>query len=90
MTESVNTNTVTLDDVKTALVETLGIQARADGIDASTPLLGTLPELDSLAVVELITVLQDRFDLELDEGELTADVFDTLGTLVAFVQGQAR
>ena len=43
----------TVDDVKGVLVDTLGIEDRAATIDASTPLFGSLPELDSLAVVEL-------------------------------------
>lgn len=79
-----------LDDVKAVLVETLGIQDRADTIDASTPLLGSLPELDSLAVLELVTALEARFGINIDETELTGDVFETLGSLTKFVESEQR
>ena len=49
----------TLEDVRKILVETLGIENRAGSLTASTPLFGSLPELDSLAVVELVTALED-------------------------------
>lgn len=79
-----------LEDVKAVLVETLGIQDRADTIDASTPLLGSLPELDSLAVLELVTALEARFGINIDETELTGDVFETLGSLTKFVESEQR
>lgn len=49
--------TLEIAEVRAALVETLGIEDRAETIDATTPLLGALPELDSLAVLELIVEL---------------------------------
>ncbi|MGF1648010.1 MAG: acyl carrier protein [Kineosporiaceae bacterium] len=76
----------TLDEVRDVVAETLGLQDRAGSLDASTPLLGELPELDSLAVVELITALEDRFGFEADESEVTAEVFETLGSLAGFVE----
>jgi acyl carrier protein len=76
----------TLDDVRAVVAETLGIQDRADTLDADTSLLGSLPELDSLAVVELITVIEERFGFTVDDADVTADVFETLGSLAAFVE----
>lgn len=78
----------TQDDVHTVievLVSTLGIEGQAVGLDASTPLFGELPELDSLGVVELIAALEDRFDIEVDDEDITGDVFETVGSLAAFV-----
>lgn len=75
----------TIDDVKNVLVTVLGIQDRADTIDAGTQLLGNLPELDSMAVLELIAGLEERFGISVDDDEVTAEVFDTLGTLAALV-----
>lgn len=75
----------TLDEVKALVAETLGIEDRLGSMDASTELLGGLPELDSMAVVDLLTVLGDRFGFDAEEAEFTADVFETLGTLAAFV-----
>lgn len=45
-------------DVKAVVVTTLGLQARAETLDATTALLGSLPELDSMAVLELITAFE--------------------------------
>ncbi|MET1134258.1 MAG: phosphopantetheine-binding protein [Aeromicrobium sp.] len=50
-----------------------------------TELFGSLPELDSLALVELITVVEERFDLELDEDDITAEVFGTVGSLAGHI-----
>ena len=80
--------TIPLDDVKAVLVSTLGVPERADEIDASTPLFGHLPELDSLAVVEIVYALEERFGITIDGEEITAETFDTLGSLATFVAGQ--
>jgi acyl carrier protein len=87
-----NTGTATpstLDAVRSVVAATLGIdEPRADSMHAGTGLLGSLPELDSMAVVELIYALEGRFAIEVDGDEVTADVFDTLGSLAAFVETQ--
>lgn len=75
----------TLDRVKAVLVRTLGIQDRAGSIDESTPLFGSMPELDSLAVVELAASLEEAFGFEIDDEDFTGDMFETLGTLAQFV-----
>jgi acyl carrier protein len=76
----------TVDDLKGVLVETLGIQDRAATIGASTQLLGSLPELDSLAVVELAQALEDHFGFVIDDSEFTGDTFETVGTLAEFIE----
>lgn len=75
----------TLDGVRRVLVRTLGIEDRAGGIDADTALLGGLPELDSLAVLELAAALEDDFGIVIDDADFTGEVFETVGTLAAFV-----
>jgi acyl carrier protein len=77
--------TLAIAEVKAAVVETLGLEDRAETIDATTPLLGALPELDSLAVLELIVELERRFGISVEGDELSADAFATLGTLTDFV-----
>jgi acyl carrier protein len=87
MTESTDGHrTTTLEEVKAIVVETLGIEDRADSLDASSGLLGSLPELDSMAVVALITEIEERFGIEVDAADISADAFETLGTLVDFVE----
>jgi acyl carrier protein len=75
----------TLDEVKALVAETLGIEDRLDSMNASTGLLGELPELDSMAVVMIAAEIENRFGFEIDNAGFTADVFETLGTLAAFV-----
>lgn len=79
-------NTSSLDDVKSVLVETLGLEDRANTITASTQLFGSLPELDSLAVVELAQALEDHFGFVIDDSEFTGDTFETVGTLADFIE----
>ena len=80
-----DTTASTLDDLKTLVGQTLGITDRADSMDAATGLLGSMPELDSMAVVELITAIGETVRFRADEADFTADAFETLGTLAAFV-----
>lgn len=75
----------TQDGVRSVLVMVLGIEDRAEEIVADTPLIDSLPELDSMAVVELMVALEERFDIRIDDADVQGDIFATLGTLAAFV-----
>ena len=81
---------MTVDGVKDVVVETLGIEDRAATLDAGTPLLGTLPELDSMAVLEVILALEERFGIAIDGDDVTADAFETLASLAALVDAKLR
>ena len=81
---------MTVDGVKEVLVETLGIEDRAATLDAGTPLLGSLPELDSMAVLEVILALEERFGIAIDGDDVTADAFETLASLAALVDAKLR
>lgn len=74
-----------LADVIAVLTATLGIEHRAGELERDTGLFGELPELDSLGVVELVVALEQRFDIEIDDADLTGEVFETVGTLTDFV-----
>jgi acyl carrier protein len=78
----------TTQDVKAVLVSVLGIEDRAATIDDSTPLLGNLPELDSMAVLELVAALEQQFGVTIDDDDVTAEAFDTLGTLAELVEAK--
>lgn len=75
-----------LDEVRRMLAECLQLGARADKLKPDTPLLGNLPELDSLAVVNLITEIEGTYGVVIDDDELNADIFQNLGSLTAFVE----
>ena len=78
----------TTQDVKALLVSVLGIEDRAATIGVDTPLLGNLPELDSMAVLELVAALEQRFGVTIDDDEVTAEAFDTLGSLAALLDSK--
>ncbi len=78
--------TATLDEVRKLVAETLGIENRIDSMNASTLLLGELPELDSLGVVAIAAEIEGRFGFQIDDADFTAEVFETLGTLTEFVE----
>lgn len=79
------TSKPTVGEVIDVLVTSLGIEDQASTFDASTPLFGELPELDSLGVVELAAALEDRFSIVIDDEDFTGDTFETVGTLADFV-----
>jgi acyl carrier protein len=80
-----DTSPSTLDDVIVVIAQTLGIEDRAPSFVASTPLFGSVPELDSLAVLELTSALEERFDFVIDDDDFSGDIFETVGSLAAFV-----
>lgn len=72
-------------DVLALLDSVLGLQGRALSFDRSTPLLGAIAELDSMAVVALIGGLEDRFGISINDDAISGDTFATVATLVDFV-----
>ena len=78
----------TRTEVLRILDEVLSLGGRALAFDAATPLLGAIPELDSMAVVTLITTLEDRFGIVVDDDEISGDTFATVGSVTDFVAGK--
>ncbi|MBL1277362.1 MAG: acyl carrier protein [Ectothiorhodospiraceae bacterium] len=78
------------DHVKAVLGEALQIEDRTSDMTRSTLLLGNLPELDSMAVVTLLTALEESFGIIIDDDDLVADAFLSLGSLVNFVEDKTR
>lgn len=74
------------DDVKRILKDTLVLGDEVDLLDSRSPLLGVIPELDSVGVVSVLTALEDEFDIAVADDEISAAVFKTLGTLTDFLQ----
>jgi acyl carrier protein len=80
--------TTYLPEILGILDEVLSLGGRALRFDRDTPLLGALPELDSMAVVSLITRLEERLDIVIDDDEIDGDTFASVGSLADFVQGK--
>lgn len=71
--------------VRGVLRDVLGIsQARVDAFDADTELFGSLPELDSMAVAGLLTEMEDRLGIMIDDDDVDGDILATFGALCAF------
>lgn len=72
-------------EVLVILDEVLSLKGRAATMTGESPLLGAIPELDSMALVAVITTLEERFGFTIADDELDGASFATLGTLSAFV-----
>lgn len=77
-----------MNDVLAVLDEVLSLNGRTSSFTRETHLLGAIPELDSMAVVSLITSLEDRFDVVVDDDEIDGSTFASVGSLVDFVNGK--
>lgn len=68
------------------LRDVLGLSsAQVDAFTPATGLFGHLPELDSMAVVSLLTEMEDRLDIVLEDDEIDGDLLETYGALLTFV-----
>ncbi len=72
-------------DVLRILDSVLSLQGRTARWQRHTPLLGAVPELDSMAVLGIITALEERFAFIIHDDEIDSAVFATLGSLTDFV-----
>lgn len=75
-----------IEDVREILKSTLQIGDRANDIETDTPLLGNIPELDSMAVAMLVTAMEEHFDIFVDDDDISAETFETFGSLCGFVE----
>lgn len=73
--------------LRNILRDVLGLsQDQVDGFDADTALFGALPELDSMAVAGLLTEIEDRFDIIIDDEDVDGEIFENYGSLLEFTQ----
>jgi acyl carrier protein len=75
-----------LNQVRQLLGDVLGLGPRGAHLTAETALLGSLPELDSMAVATILAAMEERFGIAIDDSQISADIFQTLGSLTDFVQ----
>lgn len=72
--------------LRNVLRDVLGMdEARVAAFTTDTGLFGHLPELDSMAVVSLLTEIEDRLDIVLEDDEIDGDLLESYGSLLAFV-----
>ncbi len=76
--------------LRSTLVDMLGLPAdRVAAFDANTPLFGALPELDSMAVATLLTELEDRLGITIDDDDIDVEMFESFGALLQFARSKA-
>ena len=76
--------------VRAVLRDVLGLsQDRADAFRSETPLFGALPELDSMAVAGLLTELEERLGIMIEDDEVDGEMLETFGALVRFAEMKA-
>jgi acyl carrier protein len=76
------------NEVLAILDEVLSLEGRSRALTRESALLGAVPELDSMAVVALITSMEERFGFIVGDDEIDGSAFATVGTLSDFVQGK--
>jgi acyl carrier protein len=69
------------------LTDVLGLKpGQAETFRQDTGLFGDLPELDSMAVAGLLTEMEDRLDIVIEDDEIDGELLETYGSLLAFAE----
>ncbi|WP_375396168.1 acyl carrier protein [uncultured Sphingomonas sp.] len=75
--------------VRAVLRDMLGLsEARVAAFDETTPLFGALPELDSMAVAGILTELEDRLGMLIEDDEVNGAMLETFGALSRFARSK--
>jgi acyl carrier protein len=77
-----------LTEVLAVLDEVLSLGGRSASFDRETPLLGAIPELDSMAAATLITALEERFGIVVHDDDISGDTLATVGALTDFMDAK--
>lgn len=75
--------------LRTLFADALGLGARAQHLTRQTALFGSLPELDSMAVATLLAGIEEQFNIFIDDEDVSADLFETFGSLADFIAAKA-
>ena len=75
----------TVQNLREILGDVLQLGDRADSLTESSALFGSIPEFDSMAVVTVVAALEERFGIIVDDDDITAEVFESVGSLAQFV-----
>ena len=68
------------------LDSSLGLGGRGLSFEDNSPLMGAVPELDSMGVIAVLTAFEDRLGLTVEDDEIDGSIFQTFGTLRSFVE----
>ena len=79
---------VSLEELKALIGEILQITDRLQTMGEDAVLLGGIPEFDSMAVVSVLTFIEDNYGVVIDDDEVSAENFETLGSFLQFVNSK--
>jgi acyl carrier protein len=77
-----------LEEIRQVVGDVLQLGSRTAELTADTALLGNIPEFDSMAVVSVITMLEEQFGIVVEDDDISAETFETLGQLTDFVNSK--
>ncbi len=72
-----------LEQMNAILADLLKLDTSA--FNEQTELLGALPEFDSMAVVGLITAMEETFGIAVNDDDLDAELFETVGSVLSYI-----
>ncbi|WP_407876346.1 acyl carrier protein [Qipengyuania nanhaisediminis] len=77
------------NELKSIIADVLGIDAQqASELGEESGLFGHLPELDSMAVAGLLTEMEDRLDIVIEDDDVDGEMLETYGGLLAFAESK--
>ena len=76
---------ISFDQVRQLVGDELQLGDRTNSLNEDSLLLGAMPEFDSMAVVSIIVALEEQFDIAVEDDEITAETFETMGNLHQFI-----
>lgn len=79
----------TIQRLRTIIKNALQIGDRADALRSDSRLMDSIPEFDSMAAVTILGLIEDEFDIRVDDDEVGAELFETLGSLTAYVESKS-
>ena len=79
-----------LETGKGILTSTLQLGERGSEMDCDTQLIGVIAELDSMAVVSVLTAIEDHYGFVIDDDEISGETFESVGSLVSFVSAKSE
>jgi acyl carrier protein len=77
-----------VNQLKTIMAEELDVNLKVEDIDENASLFEDGMGLDSIAIVELISLVEEHFGFQFSDTELTPESFSNLSMLADFISGK--
>lgn len=77
-----------ISDIVQIIGTVIGDSAMVGCVDEDTQLLGTMPEMDSMAIVNVILALEAHYGFHVDDEEVEHSIFESVGSLFHFVENK--